>query len=254
MITDAGFYAAAIPAVILLGLGKGGFSGMGALSLPILALAIPPLQGAAIMLPLLMVQDVVTLWAYWRKWDWSNLGALLAGAVVGIGIAYLIAAYISDAMLELTLGLICVIFGLRHLLTPKDTPPRQRHLPSGIFWGVLTGISSMIANNGGPPTQIYLTPQRLPRDIYVGTMSLLFFIINWLKVPPFMALGQFSMNTLTTSAVLMPLAVGAAWAGVLLVRRVPADNFYGIIYGLMVLVGLKLTWDGGSVVLPPLFG
>ena len=146
----------------------------------------------------------------------------------------------------LVLGLICVVFGIRHLLTPADAPPQQRSNAGGFFWGILTGISSMIANNGGPPAQIYLTPQRLPREIYVGTMSILFFAINWTKVPPFIALGQFSRQTLETSAVLMPVAVLSAWGGVILVRRTSPKHFYKIIYGLMVLVGIKLVWDGAS--------
>ena len=45
------FYALAVPAVIMLGLSKGGFVGMGALSLPIMALAVSPVRAAAILLP-----------------------------------------------------------------------------------------------------------------------------------------------------------------------------------------------------------
>ena len=60
------FFALAIPAVILLGLSKGGFVGMGALSLPILALAVSPVRAAAILLPVLIVQDVVGVWAFRR--------------------------------------------------------------------------------------------------------------------------------------------------------------------------------------------
>ena len=58
MITDWHFYLAAIPAVILQGLGKGGFQGMGALSLPLLCLVVPPVQAVAIQLPILMSQDI----------------------------------------------------------------------------------------------------------------------------------------------------------------------------------------------------
>ena len=46
MITHAGFYLAAIPAVTLMGLSKGGFAGIGMLGLPLMALAIPPVQAA----------------------------------------------------------------------------------------------------------------------------------------------------------------------------------------------------------------
>ena len=55
MLADWHFYALALPAVILLGLAKGGFAGMGALSLPMLALVTDPVRAAAIMLPLIML-------------------------------------------------------------------------------------------------------------------------------------------------------------------------------------------------------
>ena len=54
MITDPWFYAFAIPAVLLVGLSKSGFSGFGALGVPLMALTIPVPQAAAIMLPLLV--------------------------------------------------------------------------------------------------------------------------------------------------------------------------------------------------------
>ena len=37
------------------------------------------------MLPILMVQDVVSLWWYRRDWDGWNLKVMLPGAVVGTG-------------------------------------------------------------------------------------------------------------------------------------------------------------------------
>ena len=77
MITDPLFYPAAVPAVILLGLAKGGFSGLGLLSLPLMALVVSPVQAAAIMLPILIVQDVVTVWAYRHTWDRRNVVILL---------------------------------------------------------------------------------------------------------------------------------------------------------------------------------
>ena len=54
MITDPLFYLLAIPAVIMLGLSKGGFAGLGMVATPMLALVMPPLQGAAILLPLVV--------------------------------------------------------------------------------------------------------------------------------------------------------------------------------------------------------
>src|SRR5215217_1574377 len=85
MITDPLFYLAAAPAVLLMGLSKGGFAGLGLLSLPLLALVVSPVQAAAIMLPILIAQDVVTVWAYRRAWDSGDLAILLPGAALGIG-------------------------------------------------------------------------------------------------------------------------------------------------------------------------
>ncbi len=92
MIVDPLFYAAAIPAVILMGLSKGGFSGLGLLSLPLMALVVSPVQSAAIMLPILIVQDVVTVWAYRHAWDRRNVAILVPSATLGILAGYLLAA------------------------------------------------------------------------------------------------------------------------------------------------------------------
>src|ERR1700743_3197886 len=66
VITDPLFYLVAIPSVVLLGLGKGGFAGLGMISVPLLTFSVPTLQGAAIILPILIIQDIISVWAYRR--------------------------------------------------------------------------------------------------------------------------------------------------------------------------------------------
>jgi uncharacterized membrane protein YfcA len=87
IITDPLFYLLAIPAITALGLGKGGFAGVGMISTPLLALTMPPLQAAAILLPILLCQDVISCWAYRREWSAWNLKVLLPGSIVGVGAA-----------------------------------------------------------------------------------------------------------------------------------------------------------------------
>jgi uncharacterized membrane protein YfcA len=247
MITDPLFYVAAVPAVVLVGLGKGGFVGLGSLALPLMALVTSPVRAAAVMLPILIVQDFISVWAYRRHWDRRSLAALLPGAVIGIGLGYLLAARVPDAAVELAVGLISVGFALRRVYAERFAVPAIRPKPSraaGWFWGAVSGFTSLIANAGGPPFQIYILPQQLPHEIFVGTGVLFFATVNWVKVPPFIALGQLTRENLATSVTLFPIAIAATWAGVLLVRRVSGRRFYTIIYALLVLVGLKLTWDG----------
>ena len=140
MIVDPWFYAVAIPAVILVGLSKGGFAGIGALSLPLLALQISPLRGAVIMLPILMIQDVVSVWAYWRKWDWANLKIMFPGALAGIAAGYLLAAHVSDAAFKLALGIVSLVFGARYLLSAAPRSP-SRPIRKRVYSGVRCRVS-----------------------------------------------------------------------------------------------------------------
>jgi uncharacterized membrane protein YfcA len=90
IITEPLFYAVAIPAVILLGLAKGGFSGLGIASTPLLALYLPPLEAAALILPLLIIQDMISIYVYRRDWDAWNLKVMLPGAVAGMALGWLL--------------------------------------------------------------------------------------------------------------------------------------------------------------------
>lgn len=245
MIIDPWFFALAIPAVILVGLAKGGFSGMGALSLPMIALVISPVQAAAILLPILIVQDVVSVWAFRKSWDGYVLGWTLPGAVIGIALGYLFAARVSaDAVLGMV-GSISIVFGLYRLWIARMGTPRASTAPGwlGAIAGVASGFTSQVAHAGQPPFQLWVLPRNLPRDVLVGTTAIFFAAVNWIKVPAYWALGQFTPENLATAAVLMPVAIASTLGGVWLVRRVPPERFYTAIYALMIAVGVKLVWD-----------
>lgn len=246
MITDPLFYAAAIPAVIILGLAKGGFAGLGILAVPLMALAASPVQAASITLPILIVQDVVSVWAFRHSFERSILLLMVPSAAVGIAAGYALAAFVSSAAVELAIGLVSIAFALFRLKADRDglakAPEQSR--AAGAFWGAVAGFTSQIAHAGGPPFQIYVLPKRLARDTFIGTSALFFAIINWIKVPAYAALGQFTETNLLTAAVLMPLAIVSTAAGVWLIRRVPTERFYTLIYALLLAVGAKLVWDG----------
>lgn len=249
MIGDPAFYAFAIPAVILLGLAKGGFSGVGVIAVPLMALSVSPVLAASITLPILIVQDVVSVWAFRRTWDRGVLALMLPTAAAGIALGWSLAAFVTAEAVELAVGAIAVVFGLQRLWAGRGgiqpAPPVERGLPwRGVLAGVAAGFTSQIAHAGGPPFQMYVMPKNLPRDVFVGTSAIFFAVVNWMKVPAYWALGQFTAESLSTAAVLLPLAIASTVAGVWLVRRVPAAGFYRIVYALMVTVGGKLCWDG----------
>ena len=244
MIADWHFYALAVPAVILLGLSKGGFAGMGALSLPLLAFAVDPVRAAAITLPILIAQDLVSVWAFRRTVDWRVIGWMLPGSLVGIWLGYAFAASVSPIAVMAAVGIISILFGAYRLWVDAHAVPRDAaRWPEwvGSLFGVASGFTSQIAHAGQPPFQLWVLPRNLPRDILVGTTALFFAATNWIKVPAYLALGQFTTANVMTSAALLPLALVSTVAGVWLVRKVDAARFYTAIYVLMMLVGIALV-------------
>lgn len=247
LISDPVLLAVGALAVILLGLSKGGFAGAGALGTPLLALVVGPVDAAAIILPVLIVQDVVGVWAFRHSWDRGILLLMLPAAAIGIALAYYFAATLPEAAMQVLLGAISILFAVRSLwLQRGGRIPAPAHPPRwfGFLMGIASGLTSQIAHAGQPPFQIYVLPRRLPRDMLVGTTAIFFAAVNWIKVPAYFALGQFTHAHLLASLALMPLAILSTFVGVWLVRRVDADRFYALIYWLMLLIGLKLVHDG----------
>jgi uncharacterized membrane protein YfcA len=252
VITDPLFYLLAIPAVTLLGLSKGGFAGLGMISTPLLALVVPPLEGAAILLPILIIQDAISVWTYHRAWSAWNLKVLLPGSVLGVGAGWLFARYLSNAAIELTVGSIALVFVLNMwvgswLRAYRGRPPaiaRRPHPAMGVVWGALSAFTSTLVQVGAPPFQIHMLPQRLDKLTLVGTTVIFFAILNLMKIVPYFALGQFSPRNLGTSAILLPLAVATNFLGIWLVTKTPTDQFYRIAYLLMLLIAVALLWQG----------
>ncbi|WP_349358251.1 sulfite exporter TauE/SafE family protein [Stappia sp.] len=250
-IADPVFYAFAVPAVLVVGLAKGGFAGpLGLLGVPLMALVIPPVQAAAIMLPILIAMDMAGLAAYRKSFDTKSLAILLPGALVGIGIGYLTAAQVSDAHVRLLVGLVAILFAANAALGGAFHGAPRPHRPwAGRFWGAISGFTSFVSHAGGPPFQFYMLPLRLDPVRFAGTAVVFFTTVNAVKLVPYTALGQFDTRNLATSAVLLPLAPLATFAGVWLVKHVDASVFYKITYAAVGLIGLKLLWDGVAGIL-----
>jgi uncharacterized protein len=244
--TDPLFYLAATIAVILVGLGKGGFSGLGSAAMPIMALAIDPISGAAILLPLFIVQDAVGVWAFRHNVDWRLLGWALPGAVVGTFLGWLLAASVAIWVVKALVGSIAVAFGVNRLLAMSGaslTASGKQPEAMGLLWGSVSGFTSQVALAGGPPFQIWAMSRNLSRDVFVGTNAFFFAAINWFKVPAFFALGSFTQRNAMLTGIFLPLAIASTFAGVWLVRRISPERFLAAINLLMVAVGLKLLWD-----------
>ncbi len=249
MIADPWFYAAAIPAILLVGIAKGGFgSGAGVFATPLMALTVPIPQAAAIMLPILIVMDAVGLWAYRGTFSRAYLKLMLVGGVIGVVLGALTVRYLSDAWIRVILGGLSVGFVLQRYAVRARLGAAPPSAAKGFFWSTVAGLTSTIAHAGGPPLSIYLLPLRLEKAVLVGTTIVFFAVINAVKLAPYAWLELFDARNITTSIGLAPLAPVGIWVGYSLMRRVPEELFYRICYALLLVVGLRLLWEGFAAV------
>jgi uncharacterized membrane protein YfcA len=245
LIADPWFYAAAIPAVLLMGLSKSGFlMGFGSMATPLLALTVPVPQAAAIMLPLLLVMDATGVQQLWRERDREMLRLMLPAGLLGTVIGTLLFGLVPSKTVAGVVGAITLLFLAQRLLFPprRDAAPPGR--VAGFVLTTLGGFTSFVAHAGGPPIQAYVLPLRMDPIRLTATLAVLMGAINLSKWIPYAWLGLLDARNLSTSLVLVPLAPLGVWAGVWATRRIDPKWFYALAYTGMAFTGAKLLWDG----------
>lgn len=250
-LADPMFLLVAVPAVLFVGLSKGGLTAVGGLSVPLMAMVVSPSDAAAITLPLLCFSDLFAMWTYRRVWDRGLVVPLLAGATVGVILGALSLGLLDDDVVRVVIGLIAVIFALRfwtRRLFPAGSG-RSAPLRVGVAWAAVSGYTSFLAHAGGPPLMVYLMPRRMERTLFTGTCVMFFGVVNLVKLIPYAWLGLLNVGNLTVSAALAPLALVGVAIGAWMIRTMDDRIFYQITYIGIFLSGAKLIWDGAAGVL-----
>jgi len=245
VIDDPWFYATAVVAVLILGIAKGGLAGgIGLVAVPLMSLTIEPARAAAILLPILMLMDATALRPWWGKWDTHNLRTTAPGAVLGTLMGLATFDLLSPDALRVMVGSIALVLSLRWWLVRVPGPPHTSSYARGTFWSTLAGFTSFSVHAGGPPLHIYLLSQRLDKTTFQATTVAFFFAVNWLKLGPYVWLGQLDGSNLATSLLLAPLAPVGIALGAWLHHRIDEKIFFRIVYASLVVLGLKLIQSG----------
>lgn len=246
-------------AVLFIGVAKAGFGGgLAMLVTPLCVLAFGPKNAIGILLPLLCAGDAFSLYHYWHKWRVENLKYLMPGVLVGVIIGVQLIGRFSNRQLNIAIGVIAVLFVLFQVAKDRILRAEGAFQPNhkvGVPCGIAMGITSTFAHGAGPVAAMFLVPQRLPKEIFVGTNVLVFAWVNALKLP-FFCIDRSLVNlplfapaplitheTLLMSLKFFPLVPVGVWLGVWLNRRFNEQNFVLAIYGILLLTGLQLIFN-----------
>jgi uncharacterized membrane protein YfcA len=225
-------------ACFLTGLSKAGLGGgIGFLMTPMLTLVMPLNKAVGILLPILMLADIFTLAAYWKKWELRRIWILLIGGLAGVTLATFVLVNVSADLLKKGLALLVLLFLIyrmfeKRILASLTYQVRPWH---GLLAGSTAGFASTLAHAGGPPITIYLLLQRLEPAVFIATSALFFAVLNWIKVPYYYFARLFDFPLQLRLIWLMPLAPLGVWVGRQIVKRVDNALFERIIIVLLVI-------------------
>ncbi|MEM9522656.1 MAG: sulfite exporter TauE/SafE family protein [Pseudomonadota bacterium] len=245
------FCVVAILAVLLTGLSKSGFGGgLGVMAVPMMSLFVAPQFAAAVMMPVLLAMDLLIVWRYRTTWDRRIIFGLLPPALVGLGLGGLSFQYMDANTVKFLVGLLAAFFVLQFVMARRGSQP-QGHAPRPIVFalGLLSGFSSFIAHAGGPPVKGYLLQQQLEKSWFVGTNTVFFFSLNFLKTIAYGAFGTLSASSLQMSTLLSPALLLGVFLGFRLHKVVDQSVFVNVVYGFLALTAVKLLYDSGAALL-----
>lgn len=233
-------------AVFLITVMKGAFGGGFAIvGIPFMALVMDPIAAGALLALVLCLSDIVAL-RYWRPSTWStaDLKLLMPGQLLGIGAAYLFMRAADRSFVAVIIAILTLWFAGLWFAGGGRISAQPRSSVKGVAAGVASGIGSMLAHSGGPPVAMYLLPLGLPKSEYAGTTFVFFIVGNLLKVGPWLALVELDRQFWALLIINLPVIALGVWSGWQLHDRLDQVQLYRACYALLIVVALKLLWDG----------
>ena len=232
---------------VLIGINKTAIPGLGVLPVVMLTLVFETRLSTGLQLGMLALADLIAVAYYRRNADWKILLKLLPWALCGIGVGFVLLRWViptddTSVMRRLIGILVLVLMGVsfaRKKLSPEKIP--SGHIASA-FYGITLGTTTQLANAAGPVSAIYFLAMKLPKEKYLGCCAWFFLILNWIKLPIFVAEGRITWRSFQLDLCMIPFLIAGGALGILLLRKLPQKIFEAVIQVLVVVAAIRLLW------------
>jgi uncharacterized protein len=224
---------------LLIGFSKTAIGGMGLIAVVLAAVVLPTKDSTAVVLVMLLVGDLVATWTYRHDVDWRLIGRLVVPVLVGIGLGAWFLSLADDLVLRRTIGVIVLV-----LLVIGFWPEKVgAHRPAvGTAYGAVAGFTTMVANSGGPPMNLYLLAAKYEKWRFLGTTAWFFFAVNLTKLPISIGQGMVRWDTAGIALLLAPVVLLGTWIGRLTIKRIEQKLFERLVTVFVGVAGLYLLF------------
>lgn len=166
-----------------------------------------------------------------------TLGAGLGAALGSLLLAALPAAALMGTVSAATLAYVAFRFARPHWVLQRHLADRLV-LPAGLLAGVMQGAAGISA----PVSITFISAMRLPREVFIATISVFFLSMAAVQIPALWSLGILTPDRLALSlAACVPL-FGGMPVGNVLARYMARETFDRIVMALLVVIAVRLAW------------
>ena len=237
------FVAILIVVAFLAGVLKSGFAvGAGIFLTPMLALIMGPKESVALVASMMLFTDIIAIYQYWKQWNARDIFYLALPCVIGAVFGALLLHWFSPGMAKRAIGIIGLIYIASELFRffIQKTVKSPTAIRS-ISIGVIGGITASLANSGSVFISTYVAG-RLSKQMFVGTLVVVFVGINITKVIMFSALGILEGRLWLISLSLLPLIITGGILGKWVNNHINEKQFKQWIFILIAVACLKLLF------------
>ena len=251
--------------IMLIGVTKSGFgSGVGLMITPSLTLCAKHIMPGhenitmGLVLILLVFGDVLAIWQYRKMFDKAVIKRLLRGSILGLIIGGLLLKWfhaqtkdMASLLIRLEVGFESVflvsLHWYRQLRKTEKPYVSAQWKDDGI--GFFAAASSTLAHAAGPIIALHLLPQKLGRDIFVGTCAVYFFLVNTSKIPVYWGANVFEGHAIRYAFYAAPLVLVGAFFGKWVKSKINDQVFTQVIYAATFILGIYLFSEASWILL-----
>ncbi|MDX9903730.1 MAG: sulfite exporter TauE/SafE family protein [Bacteroidales bacterium] len=223
-----------------------GFTGFGLalVAVPLLQFLMPVTDTAVFIA---MINFIFSLLYYRRsKRVISNqpLGLMALWTGAGVAAGALILKYINPAFIQLGWGIliIFIVFALYREVDFHIRSDKTAMTLSGLLGGLLSGATGIT----GPPVAVILASLKTPKEKFNAVISVfILFAVSYALVF-YLISGLVKQETLFLALCCVPALLAGLYTGDRLVARISQNTFTGIVYVVLIIMGLITLLKGAK--------